>query len=312
MFQIDDIEISEFNQKLGLPSGTISVYLDGFLDFQENHFPRLVDYFSGKSTILNEESLRILNSLLDSFYNIDEKLITNNRVLNTLLDWDIIDFIQDTGTELRFATKISKFLRSTLTNFNYVQSIEFDYVNRYNETLEDVTREIAGEENYGDEWIGLSIRNDLSEIDYDHRGGNLLKIGVNLNATTSNIRGVVDNINGKRILGIDLDRKIQFVDDDLKVLNFDETALQSVQILSGMMRGDNPEFASLGRTPIVGENKNSIAFTTVIRELSNTFSSDDTLASFSINSVENSESDVRLTFEVTTRAQEILNQEITI
>lgn len=312
MFELNNIDISEFNQKLGLPAGTVSRYLDKFLNFYENHFPRIVDYFSGKVENVEEESFRVLDELLLDFSNIDEKIIINNNILDNILDWDIVDFIQETEVELKFATKISKFLRSTLTNYNYIKSIEFDYVTTADQTLEDVSREFGNKENYGDDWIGIALRNNLSELDYDNKGGNSLKIGIDLNSTTSNIKGVVDNINGKKILGIDLDRKIQFIEHDLKTLSYDETASQSADILAGMYRGDNPEFESMGRTPIVGNNKNSILYTTTIRELSETFSSDDTFSSFSINNVENSESDVKIKFEIVTRAQEVLNQEITI
>jgi len=312
MRNFSNIEISEFNQKIGFNSGFISLYLDELLNFFENNYPRIVDYFSGKIKSIDESNFRALENLLVNFNLIDNKIFLNNNILTTYLDWEISEFLQDTGSELLFASKISKFLRSNLTNYNYNGTIEFDYTTSGNETLEDVSRKFGNKENYNDDWIELSLRNDLSELDYNSKGGKSIKISVDFNSNNSTIRGVVDNINGEKILGIDIDKKLQFVNDDLKTLSYKDTSVQSVEILANMYRGDNPEFEDMGRTPIVGGNKNTIAYTTTIRELSSTFSSDDTLSSFSVVNVKDNGSDVSFNFEVTTRAQEILNQEITL
>lgn len=171
MRNFSNIEISEFNQKIGFNSGFISLYLDELLNFFENNYPRIVDYFSGKIKSIDESNFRALENLLVNFNLIDNKIFLNNNILTTYLDWEISEFLQDTGSELLFASKISKFLRSNLTNYNYNGTIEFDYTTSGNETLEDVSRKFGNKENYNDDWIELSLRNDLSELDYNSKGG---------------------------------------------------------------------------------------------------------------------------------------------
>jgi len=307
------IQISEFNQKIGLKSGIISRFFDDVLEFNENKLPRIVDYFSGKTSEVSEDGFRMLSVLTETFESIEHNIDINKNNLEKFLDWEITDFIEDLGNELYFYNKISKFLRSTLTNSNYSGSMEFDYTTSGGETLEDVSREFVDKNDYNDDWVDIALKNDLSELDYDSEKSSKLKLNVSLVSRTSNIKGVVDNIVGKRVLGIDIQQRIEFLDNDIKTLSYDETAEQSVKILANMLRGDNPEFEDMGRTPIVGANKNSIIYTSTIREMSNTFSSDDTLLDFSVTEIEPKEnSDVNLKFEVSTRASQILNQEINI
>lgn len=305
--EFDESQLNEFGAKIGLPY-QLPQFTDALVFFYENNYPRIVQFFSGRDESISREDVESLNNLVFTFKDLSHKILNNEHIFTTYREWLIADYFEDVFAELIVVTKISKFLRSARTNYNFDGRIEFSYITAARETIEEIANKVLGEEDYNNEWVDIAIRNDIDELSFDLKGGNRLFLGVKLTSNNSSVRGVIDNISGNKILGLDIKKSINFIDDDLEILGHNETASQSVDILAGLHKGDIPEDRTLGRTPVVGSTKNAIIFSTIIRELVNVFSSDDTLEDFTVKSIEEQNSgDFKIVFEVATRTAQIIN-----
>ena len=307
-----ELEYNDFAVKIGMPIGTLTVFLDDFISFYDDRFPIIINYFSGKRNSIEESHVQFLVDLIARVEVIMGNVSTSESTFTTFLDWELVDYFEDIKTELFFVTKTSKFLRSSLTNYNFTGTVEFDYSLKQGETLEDVAEGVIDAVDYNNDWVDIAQRNDLSELDYDANGSKVLVLGIRLTSRNSAVKGVIDNISGQKILGRDINKNIGFVDNDLDVLSYDKTAEQSVLILSKVFRGDIPEFKDFGRQPVIGDAKYAFALTTTIREMSKIFSSDDTLTDFTVIEIVDKGSDIYMKFKVSTRRANIINQNLTV
>lgn len=306
------IDLDDFGIRIGLSNGKLLQYLDAYFDYYRDKYPYMVKFFSGELTNITASVFSDLDSLIRSAEDISNRINLNNYLLPYYKDWEISDYLEDLKMELYRMTKTSKFLRSSKANYDFRGVIEFNYQIPQNKTIEDSIYEVLGSQDYDNKSTEIAIRNDLSELDYDLRGGANLILQVQLSSLNSDIKSVVDNVIGERVYGLDIDRKFAFVDDDLKTLSYKDTIFQAVLILSNLIKGDHPEFKSFGRTNIVGQSRNIVSIPTMIREMTNVFSSDDTLTNFSIKNLKSKEDRLELEFNVNTRLELIIKQNINI
>ena len=306
------LEYNDFSQKIGMPIGTITTFLNDFISFYNDRFPLIVSYFSGKRNFIEEDNVQFLNDLINRIEVIMGNVSNSESIFTTYLDHEIVDYLEDVKSELIFVTKMSKFLRSALTNYNYTGTVEFDYSLAQGETLEDVAKGVTDSTDYNNAWVDIAQRNDLSELDYTPEGGKVLILGIRLTSRNSAVKGVIDNISGQKILGKDINRNITFANDDLEALGYDATAKQAVEILANLFRGDVPEFKDFGRQPVVGQSKAAFALSTTVREMFKIFSTDDTLTDFTVIDIQESNGDVHMKFEVKTRRADIIDQNLTV
>lgn len=300
----------EFGDKIGFTRGGIMKYLDKFTDFIQVNYPQIVSFFSGKQDTIDISNVNILNELITESNLISEAIINGEYLFEKYKEWEMVDYLEDVRDELIRITKTSKFLRSSKTNYNFTGTTEFQFSTSMSQSLEDVSFDVLGDNDYDEGWMDIAIRNDLSELDYDGNGGEQLYLGIKIRSFNSTIKGVIDNITGEKSMGIDLKKEItiDLVEEDLMVLNYNKTAIQSVQILSNLMKGEVPEFKTFGRSNIVGTSSNAIGLTTLVREMVNVFSSDDTLTDFSVKNIKQVGVDVSMEFTVSPRIGETITQ----
>lgn len=312
MSKFTEIELDDFNTRAGLSNGKILIFLDDYYEYYRNKYPLLVRFFSGDLDKVDSTVITDLNKLITTSVEITGAIDSNDYLLKFLKDWEITDYLEDLKFELYRMSKTSKFLRSSKTNSNFSGALEFTYPLSQQKTIEDVAFEVLNSREYDEEAINIMERNDLLEIDYDLEGGNNLILKVDLISKNSTINSVVDNITGKKALGLDICKKITFINDDLKVLDYEETARQSVDILSNLYKTDHPEFKTLGRSRIIGYSSNSILPNSIFRELTKVFSSDDTLINFTVSEAKTTGDTTIVNFKVSARLDLIINQNIKI
>lgn len=309
---ISQLDYDDFGQRIGLTNGGLLKYFDIYYDFFQNQYPFIVRFFSGDLDRISSKYLESLNNLVTKAEDISNRIDNNSFNLLTYKDWEISDYLEDLKMELYRMLKTSKFLRSSKTNFNFSGKIEFNYSLASNQTIEDVSYKVLSSKSYDDDAVDIAIRSDLSEVDYNMTGGQSLVLSVELNSLNSQIQAVVDNIIGDKALGLDIKKAFVFINNDLEVLDYRPTALQSVEILSNLIKGDHPEYKDLGSTAIAGENYNSLQLPTFIREKVNTFSSDDTLTNFTIKNMKVEGDALFVNFTVNTVLDLVINQNIKI
>ncbi len=283
-------------------------YFNTFILFFQNDYQNIVDYYSGSSKIVNSTSfsnLKILLSEIDKIFNL---ITLNKNRLNNYSHWEIIEQIEENHSRLLTIDNLPRWLRSTISKNNFNPNPEVDVALKQNQTLEHISRNILGSENSNDDWLELALKNDLEEESYTSEGGLVLKANYNNDSQGFEIQTIVDTVQGEKILGIDLDKKITFDSDenDLKVLSPRETFIQSVRILSNLKQGDNPENPDDGINDklTIGSNVNAISFPILFKQLIALFSSDDTFSNFTIISIKREQDGVFLEFSVQSRLNE--------
>lgn len=310
--KFSEIDLDDFGSRIGFKNGGILKYIDSYYNYYRNEYPLVVRFFLGELNKINAQLFLNLNNLIKAAEGISNAINSYDYALHYLKDWEIVDYLEDLKCELYRLTKTSKFLRSSKTNDSFSGTIEYVYPLDQGKTLEDVANEALGSKTYDDDAVEIAARNDLSEVDYNLDGGKNLILQVDLNSANSDITSVVDNITGERVYGLDLNKKLTLIDNDLQVLGYKDTIFQACLILANLMRGDHPEFKSFGRSNSVGVTQNLAASPTLFREITKVFSSDDTLTNFTINDIQTSNGVTQLKFSVSTRLELIIKQNINV
>ena len=170
------------------------------------------------------------------------------------------------------------------------------------QTMESISQNILQDLDSDDDWTKIAIQNDLKEVDWDIDGGTKLTL-FREKFIQNFVTSVIDNMVGENIYGLDIQKKFEFLDDDLKVLNYKDTVFQTVNILANLKKGDIPEFKSLGVNAglYVGSNIANLAYGSIVREITKTFASDDLFINFQIKEIKLKEDSFFINFQVETK-----------
>ncbi len=283
-------------------------YFNTFILFFENDYQNIVDYYSGSNKIVNSTSFNNLSLLLLEIDKIFSLITLNKNRLNNYSHWEIIEQIEENHSRLLTIDNLPRWLRSTISKNDFNPNPEIDVALKQGQTLEMISRNILGSENFDDDWPELAYKNALEEENYTSEGGLVLKANFNNDTQGFVIETIVDTIQGEKILGVDLDKKITFdsEENDLKVLSPRDTFLQSLKILSTLKQGDNPENPDDGINDrlTIGSNINTVSFPILFKQLIQIFRNDDTFSDFTIISIKRQQDGVFLDFSVKSRLDE--------
>lgn len=276
--------------------------------FFSNDYPKIVDYFSGKSkevTAQNFENFDYIRSEIDSVFTLFQNFGNNMKDSRW---WVLLEQIEEIDSKLLTLASVNRWARSSATTTSYAPTIQIDYVLLQSQTLESISKNVLGDDNPNDDWVKIALDNNLEEEDYSPEGGVPLKLQVdNLINLGIVVNSVVDVISGKSIYGRDLTKYISFVSDDLTSLEYDDTIKQAVEINLNLKKGDNPNFPTLGvqRAAIIGVNRNTLNFPIITRQLIETFNSDDTLKDFQVVNLKIDQDNLFIEIKVSTRLNEV-------
>jgi len=310
---MNNINREILNEFTKLTKFNVVNYYAAFLEFMRTDYNDLENYFSGKTEIINPLAFKRLNNLINVTDHLFSTLTQIKDKLNNYMWFELIDQLENMSFELQFAKNISKWLRSPKTNTSYSDSIELQLTLKQNQTLENVNKDTLNEVDWQNSWVKTAKRNNLKEEDYSLEGGVLLNVSLTQSGSIF-INAVVDNISGEKVMGLDIDRKITFENDDLKVLNYVETFKQSVYVLSSLKQNDDPFYPINGvdANSVVGSNISTINYPSIFRQMSSTFATDDTIINFSITDIKRIQDAIYATFEVQNRIGDNENFKINI
>lgn len=265
----------------------VYTFFSNYISFLEGDSKKIVDYYAGNLKVADSYAFKKLDDLLKEAKTIEEIIYLNKEAFTSVADWNVLDQIEDIIKNLDIISRSYKFLRSPVINFAYSDGIQSDYGLKQNETLERVSRVVLNDTEFDNNWADIAVKNNLREEDYTSKGGVLLKVIFNKTYDYNVLFSVVDRIEGEKMYGLDFDKTITFVNEDLKVLSYKDTITQACNILCFLKVGDVPEFPSDGVSSnvVVGSNLKSIAFPILFRQYYNLFAKDDTFSSFSITNV---------------------------
>ena len=277
----------------------------------EEDYPQIVRYYQG--------SLQTLpNSVVDSYEKVKKSTDRIMYIINSrkasftkMIEWEVYEYMEDIKLQIDSVPTLYKVFRSSKTDFNFNGSFEFNHVKGKGESLEEVASNISNVD-YNDTWVDIANRNDLFEIDYDDASGLDLKLSISLESNNIKASSVYDNAQGIKVLGLDIDRNFVFEDDDLKALGHEDTFEQSVSILANLKKGDIPEFLEFGRNALVGSSIKSFGLTSIIRQMVNVFSTDDSLINFEVKESVVNGTDIFIKFSISSRLNNLVNSQLKI
>ena len=274
------------------------------------------NYYSGKREERTQLSFRKFDDLENKLENTFEKIRSFKGRFNHYRWWELIELLEQINDSFNSIRNYHRWQKCSISKFGYEGDPVIDYVTKEGQTLEKISANIKEDKDPSNDWYDIAVFNDLREEDYDLNGGKELKLKLNRKVSNFKVDAVVDVIRGKSIYGIDVDRTLSFVEDgdqqtDIKVLDNDKTILQTVDILIGLRKNSNPDFPldGLQSNVIVGGNRALFNFPILVRQLQQTFATDDTLENFNVKNLGYEQDVFVVEFEVETRLGEIVEQE---
>jgi len=289
---------SEFYKRTGYD---IESFFNRFISFYENNYSIIEEYFSGNSAVGVRDAFVELKYLLSESNKISPLIDLNRFTLSENVSfWELLNQFEDVKVRLKTILNLPKYLRSTYYNF-YDKYRRTSYISSQNDTPESITRKFSlGDEN---SWIDLILSSDLEELDYSHEGNSIFRLNISQKSGVD-IKSVVDVIIGENVLGKDILNEIQYEDDDLKYLQPLDTIDQSAEILLSLRRGDTPEFFELGVDLVEGTTKSAFDYPIVLRQLIQSFSTDDSFESVELIDMKNDQDSISIVLQINTKISE--------
>lgn len=253
----------------------IEDYFRRFVNFIDNESQLIIDYYSGLLPTLDRDAFSLYKKLLDESGFVVNLFDLNLERFNTSDFWELMEFSDDINVKLITIGNFSKFARSSVKKESFSNETIVSVPMRENEPLEELLTRY-GSIDRDEDWVDIALSNSLIQEDYTNNGGKVLNI-IFKNNVSFNILSVVDNPSNETIKGKDVDKYLQFEDDDLKVLGYDDTLRQNMEILLSLKRNDNPEFFQLGidSSAVIGSTIKSLSLPSIMRQLFQTFATDD-------------------------------------
>jgi hypothetical protein len=277
------------------------------------NYPKINNFYSGRTQFIEKSNFKILDNLLRRSEDCTEVFSKNKNLFNRAYFWEILDSVEDIKIKLQTTKNLSKFLRSSIINSSNKSGVAIPVKMNKNETLEDVSKKILNSTDPDNDWVEIALQNDLKEENWDIDGGTNILVRKNI-FQSDLVTTFIDNSIGNKIYGKDLDKEMKFENNDLKVLDHRETVYQTVEILSSISRGDIPEFRNLGIDPKVykGSNYSQLNAASISNQLRKNFDTDDLFKDFEIIEIKLLQGDIFIEFQVNTKINEVLIQNVTI
>lgn len=262
----------------------IRQYLQDCVNYINQYNSILINYVSN-GTQYPRTAYILLDELISRYEEIFKRIRFRRDRLQGLHMFEIIDQVENIRSVLRSFDNYSRWMKSSFVKGRFTDSAEIIYVLKQNQTIENVSLS-AGYGNGEDGFLDLTYKNKIRERDYDLNGGLTFRFSYQ-NEQRIQLDTIVDNMTGDNLLGKDIKRKIQLMDDDLLYLSPQDTFVQTCEILTALTKNSNPEF------PVQGFNKESLTnrnglnnmLPIFVRQMYSIVSSDDTITSFSIKNV---------------------------
>lgn len=262
----------------------IRQYLQDCVDYINQYNQILIGYVSN-GTQYPRDAYILLDNLVARYREIVKRIGLRRDRLQGLQMFEIIDQVENIRSVLRSFDNYSRWMKSSFVKGRFTDSAEIVYVLKQNQTIENMALSVgysSGENGF----LDLTYRNKISERDYDLSGGLVFKFAYQ-NEQKMQLDTVIDNMTGDNLMGKDIKRKIQLIDDDLLYLSPQDTFMQTCEIFTALTKNSNPEFPVQGFSKESLTNRNGLSnmLPIFVRQMYSIVSSDDTIASFSIKSV---------------------------
>lgn len=298
-----------FDDFYAITKKDLTLYFSRVLDFMQVYYPQIVQFYQGKIQKIDSKPFSVFNNLLTETQDVFQLFKKFGSQMNNIKWWDLLDQVEEIDNRFKTLQNINRWARSSQKTVGYSPNVQVDITINQNGSIERISQDLLNSKDPQDDWVKIAVDNQLEEQDYTSDGGKQVKVTLN-NKPGSNfeIFSVVDIIDGTSVYGVDLDQQIHFDSDDLVVLSNLDTILQAVNILMTLRKNDNPDFPDDGLQGaiLIGGNQATFNFPIVIRQLNETFKTDDTMKNLTITGISFDQDNLNVTFNIYSRLGELL------
>lgn len=307
---IDEALILKTESITNFPVGD---FLTDSRNFFRDDYPSIVSFFKGETDFIDKRHIKLLNLLSERSLQLSYIFTDKKSVMNTVDFWQLLEALENLITKFQTTAKISKYLRSSLLQGRNKSGFVFEHVTDQEQTLENISDNLLGVNDFQNKWTEIALENDLKEVDWDISGGeklNLRKQIFQANLVTS----MIDNTIGEKIYGKDINRFLTYENEDLASLEYRDTVFQTVDILGNLSKGDIPEFKFLGINSDLykGTNYSQLNYPSISRELERNFRTDDLFRDFEIKKMYHRDGDIFIEYSVDTKYELTVIKNISI
>lgn len=273
---------------LSITNYPIVVFLTKYVEFSQNNYNDIYNYFSGEKEDVSQESMSNLNWLLGECSKIISVFKSFENKLNNCGYWELMELIDNINTELEKLKKTPKYARTVKTKTSYKRTVQYNSQIGGGVTVEDVANDLTMQEST--EWQRILQENDIKEFQWEIdkiRGVNAFTSGSFTPAST-----IIDQPIGDRVYGSDIRQTIDFKNGDLILVTGKLNLEQKIGILLNLKRGDVPEFPLFGKNPFFnGSSSKEFSIIGMVNDIKKTFLQNDLFDDVSVSGLGSSESE---------------------
>lgn len=274
----------------------IRAFFERFVTFVTTEYPYIVDYYQGGE--IRQEAFQMLNQLTKDINKIEPLFTLHKNTLNDLDAWELLDTFTEIQTKVLTIRNSAKWMRSVFDTVR-TNTIRMDRTLRSDETFEDVAAGLDSPTPQ-DSWTDITVPQYITEELYTNNSSPMFSVNLQ-NVGLNYIDNVVDVLNGKSILGIDIDKSFTFDNDDLKVVEYDAAIYQALELIQGSLKGSYPEFEDYGITnDFIGTTVNALQYASIFKDILNMFQRDSRWKTVELLDLTREEDSVFLSIRATT------------
>lgn len=270
-------------------------YFTDYSDFLQNDYSEVYAYYSGNSESIDNAKLTTLSTLLNKSNNLMRIFQEFAGKLGNVGYWELQQYCQDLKDTLERISKLPKYCRTAKTCRGYKPYVQVNEDIGGMKTIADLADQLGNiTENE------LILNNDLEEGDYEIDKLSSITALVE-NQTNVVVSTIMEQPIGKRIYGKDIQRKIDFSDNDLTIVKYENNVEQKAEILLEINKGDIPEIPNFGKTVVSGQTYSGYNYGELMSDLQDNFLQDDLFDNVTISDIDYDNGDLYATVKIQTK-----------
>ena len=289
-----------YEKFLSVTGYNIKDFFQSYVDFCSEYYPYIVDYYQGGE--INADSFYELDKLIAQINIIEPLFQLHENKLDDISMWELLESFSEIVTKLTTIKNSDRWLRSA--SVGRTNTLQLEKQLRTGETFETVSEQLELE-NPEDDWVDIVVPQYIIEEDYiTGQGSNTFSVNLK-NVGINYVDNVVDTLVDENILGKDLSTEFVFENEDLKIIKFQKSMEQALQIILEAVKGCIPEFTDYGfPSDFIGQTTNAIQYPIIFKSLMNMFQRDNRWASAELIDLKKVEDSIFMKVRATTVTKE--------
>lgn len=289
-----------YEKFLSVTGYNIKDFFQSYVDFCSEYYPYIVDYYQGGE--INADSFYELDKLIAQINIIEPLFQLHENKLDDISMWELLESFSEIVTKLTTIKNSDRWLRSA--SVGRTNTLQLEKQLRTGETFETVSEQLELE-NPEDDWVDIVVPQYIIEEDYvTGQGSNTFSVNLK-NVGINYVDNVVDTLVDENILGKDLSTEFVFENEDLKIIKFQKSMEQALQIILEAVKGCIPEFTDYGLpSDFIGQTTNAIQYPIIFKSLMNMFQRDNRWASAELIDLKKVEDSIFMKVRATTVTKE--------